>query len=259
MGSRTPDGESGALTTLLQELLRRIKELETPTGTSVRGLVDQVKAALANITTTVTAAIQTLSYTREQIDARIASTPGAVTVNGDHQVTGNEVVNGSATVAGGITAQQLVNFPAGVKSLNVRSNILSNNYAGQWVDGDGRMGISPSSRRFKKNIDTWVPNVALLMQLRPVLFRWNWETVATDRQVGFIAEELEALGPWTKQFLYYDADGLVLGINYDRLTPVVIALAQSHETRLVAAIAETADVKERLSKLENLPILKGLI
>jgi len=262
---RTPDSATtGGLGRILDKLERRVRELETPTGTSVRSLIQQVKTALANITTTVQTAIAAQSYTKAQIDARITSTPGAVTVNGDQQVTGTQAVNGGGSYGGPLTAGGVANFPAGIRSSDVRLRVLSSNYAVTYtgVSNDGgpdRLGISPSSRRFKKDIETWTPNMQRLMQLRPVLFRFNWETTADDRQVGFIAEELEALGSWTRQFLYYELDenGIerVLGINYDRLTPIIIAFTQNQETRLVQAVSDIATLNTQVAGLLKPPVL----
>ncbi|MDJ0323391.1 hypothetical protein QMG61_06395, partial [Cryobacterium sp. PH31-AA6] len=52
------------------DIFRRLRELETPTGTQTSSLVRQVQSALANINATVTAAITALSYTRAEIDSK---------------------------------------------------------------------------------------------------------------------------------------------------------------------------------------------
>ncbi len=77
-GFRSPPGDQyEAIVEALRGLGERLSELETPTGTSMNSLVDQVQLAIANINTTVNAAISANSYTKTQIDTKIAS-PGAI-------------------------------------------------------------------------------------------------------------------------------------------------------------------------------------
>lgn len=66
--------------------------------------------------------------------------------------------------------------------------------------------------------------------------------VDARREVGFVAEELDALG--LTDFVEYDADGLPSSIRYDRLTAALIPLLQQQQTQLDA-------VTERLDALEQ--------
>jgi hypothetical protein len=185
----------------------------------------------------------------------------------------NNITSATGTVSGvNGTYSGQVYSAAALRSPGSRSYVVSTSYAGGWIDGDGTIGISPSSRRYKENI---VPAdlVELATKLRacvPVWFTYKTamfdaqnvekaaiqaaiEAAAADskiddaslvdvrplpvdivplpvvnpvissQQLGFIAEDLEAAGLGV--LCFYDADGLVEGINYDRLSIVLAAAA----------------------------------
>ncbi|MFP7833141.1 tail fiber domain-containing protein [Marisediminicola sp. LYQ134] len=277
MGSRTPEGDGLAkLLKLVADHGRRLSTLESPTGTSVRSLVDQVKNALANITTTVIAAISELSYTKAEINARIASTPGSVDVNGQLAVEddltvfggidsagtirsdasmiadGNVSAGGNVTSGGNVTAPGEGAFTSGIKSIGARNFVAGTDRAGAWLQGDGQLGIAPSSRRFKTDIDTWAPtDIDRLLSLRAVMFRYDPEKFpnqeidpAAPMEVGFIAEELVDAG--FPEFVFF-RDGEVQGINYDRL---VVALLELARWQQVEVARQHTNHEDRLKKLE---------
>lgn len=261
-GYDVPDADRlGPIIDRIKQIEQDLKDLQRPTGTSIGSLVEQVQAALANITTTVTNAIAQQSYTRQQIIDRIAEpstgvaadgpvsgttlasqyqlTVGTnVTAGGDGSFAGNGsfgaalTVTGNGRVNGTLEAGGILKADAGMTSIDVRNHIVGSSYAGVWVNGDGRLGISPSSRRYKKNITTWTKDPTPLLQLRAVMFRYTEQETSDPRQIGFIAEELEGLG--FSEFIFYDEDGEVQGLNYDRMTVALLMLAQHQEDRLSA-------------------------
>jgi hypothetical protein len=52
-----------------------------------------------------------------------------------------------------------------------------------------------SDFRLKKNIENINYGLSTVMQLRPVLYNWNYETDGQTKSLGFIAQEVEALIP----------------------------------------------------------------
>lgn len=140
---------------------------------------------------------------------------------------------GNVTAAGRVTSASALRSP-GSRSYVVQGGGLGS-YAGAWIDGDGTVGISPSSIRFKTDIEQWMPDIERLLLLRAVLFRYDPAVFGgmdadAPKQLGFIAEELDALG--FPEFIFYDGDGLIEGINYDRITVALLVLAQWQEARL---------------------------
>ncbi|WP_378144823.1 hypothetical protein ACFJGV_15200 [Cnuibacter sp. UC19_7] len=161
----------------------------------------------------------------------------------------NLTVGGNATVTGDVTTQARVRAAGDIettgtvgllRSVGSRNYIVGTNYAGAWINVDGTIGISPSSRLFKGAIRDWSfdPQKLLQVQAKSFVYKQSPVPYQAERQVGFIAEDLDELG--LSAFLFYDDTGAVQGINYDRLTVALFVLAQWQEQRLSA-------IEQRLS------------
>jgi hypothetical protein len=108
-----------------------------------------------------------------------------------------------------------------------------------------------SSRRYKEDIDDAViePQEVLQMQARTWVDKGTVDRLGEEgdevdvaRNVGFIAEELDAL-PSLRQFVDYDDQGRPDAIQYDRLTVALLELAKTHQAQ-IAALAERLDALE---------------
>lgn len=119
------------------------------------------------------------------------------------------------------------------------SSVVSG-YVAVYRDASGRLGISPSTRRAKKNITAWAPNLQALLAIEVVTFHYRAALFdvsdphrsAPPLEVGLIAEDLAALGlDW---LVYFDAEGLPAGVHYERLALALIPIVQDHEARLIA-------------------------
>lgn len=210
----TPPGDGmEPIAAVFREQQRVTREAGRPSGTNIAQLVEKVRVALQNITATVVSATNNYLST------------GTVTMN--------NVNAANVTTSGRVTSAAALRSP-GSRAYVVQGGGLGS-YAGGWIDGDGTVGISPSSIRFKTDIEQWVPDISRLLLLRAVLFRYDPAVFGdmdpdAPKQLGFIAEELDALG--FPEFIFYDADGLIEGINYDRITVALLVLAQRQEARL---------------------------
>lgn len=213
-------GPIDGLDPLLREfaaIKRRLAELERPGGTSIASLYDQVQDALANINATVQTAISANSYTKGQIDNLIANPPSGVAVTGNFSATGTASAGGLAT------------FNAGISSTDVRSRVLTNNYAVQYVDGSGRQGTVPSARRFKRDITPHAIDPNAIRSVQIVTFRYKAavDELGDDAPVcvGVIADqidEIEALRP----FVQHDETGEISGVDYGQMVVPLIATVQ---------------------------------
>ncbi len=205
-------------------------------GSQFVRLFEKMQALIANLQTTVTNLVNALTYTRAQIDSKIAS-PGNIT-------PGNVTASGRGT------------FPVGVNSTGVYGTLLTYGgpYSSQYVHQDGTMGYVPSTRRLKQDIETWAFDPVVISYLRVVTFRY---IDAVDplggeaaEELGLIAEEVHELGlHWLVDYkLVYTDEGaqavppyqgeravLPFGVKLERIALVLVTWAQSIEARLDAA------------------------
>ena len=77
--------------------------------------------------------------------------------------------------------------------------------------------IETSTKESKTNIRPLVPpHLVKLIQLTPVYFTYK---DGGDESIGFIAEEMLKIYP---EFVSYNSDGKITGINYTKLTAVLV-------------------------------------
>jgi len=103
---------------------------------------------------------------------------------------------------------------------------------------NGFLGVCSSSIRLKSEISDMAPASDLLLQLRPVQFRWM-HTGRSD--LGLVAEEVASILP---ELVTYHDDGLVAGVNYRHLTAVLVKALQE-------VVAETTDLRREVTELQN--------
>lgn len=187
----------------LDEVRGRLDQLERPTGTSVGSLVAQVQMAVANLATAVTTYLAS-GFT-----------------------TGSMHATGRVTADGGVT------------SADVKSRTLSVGYDSVYIDANNIMGKSPSARRFKQDIEDheFSADVVDLMQGKSFRLIAAVEALGDDapREVGYIADELEAIG--LEEFVRYDEDGQISGLAYERI--VVVAIDSLKDARREIAAIKT--------------------
>lgn len=126
---------------------------------------------------------------------------------------------------------------------------VTSGYVAMYRNGDGRLGISPSARQFKKDIADRAYTLDQLCRIRVVSYRLRAELFDHDdparadppTEVGVIAQELMAVG--LAEFVVFDADGQPISVHYERLCLVAIGALQdlAHQLDTLA---------ERLDRLE---------
>lgn len=105
---------------------------------------------------------------------------------------------------------------------------VTNSYVAMYRNGDGRVGISPSALRFKKEITPHPYTLEQLAAIRVVSYRLKasvygegWEDAPVE--VGVIAEEL--LDSGLGEFVAFQ-DGEPISVHYERLALVAIGALQ---------------------------------
>jgi len=239
MGDATARGDG--ITRLLDRLERieaRIRTLQMFDGTQNTRAIEKLQQLVADLPGQITTAIGMLLTTAALHVAGNAQIDGTSTTNGSAGVGGNLSVGGTAGIGGVLTAN------AGVASTDAKTRVLVSGWSSLWIDPAGRMGQSPSSRRFKQDIEQVDLDVDAILSLTPVQFRLIVAVAELGDdariEVGLIAEDLEPIAPWA---VFYDADGLVQGINYDRLVVALLAVLKRHHTQLL-------NHEDRLAALE---------
>jgi hypothetical protein len=95
-----------------------------------------------------------------------------------------------------------------------------------------------SSIRFKENIKPLEPALGKVEQLNPVTYN---KIGVAEEEIGLIAEEVAELFP---EVATYNEEGLVSGVQYQRLS-VILLKAMQEQNAVIAALTE------RVNKLEN--------
>lgn len=127
---------------------------------------------------------------------------------------------------------------------------VTNSYVALYRNGDGRVGVSPSAARFKKNIRDKEYTLDQLLRIRVVSYQLRAALFADDypqranapTDIGVIAEELIDAG--LSEFVVFDDEGQALSVHYERLALVAIGALQdlAHQLDTLA---------ERITNLEN--------
>ena len=116
-----------------------------------------------------------------------------------------------------------------------------------WTEG-GRLYISTSSRRYKRNIVDWCPDAERVLAMRPRQWQHSDPESPIDERwhVGFIAEEIHDLG--LRGLVRYEVspegDYRPEGLNYDRFAAAQQTVLRKHED-------EINELRERIALLEQ--------
>jgi hypothetical protein len=123
-----------------------------------------------------------------------------------------------------------------------RSNGVSGGLTA-YIGADGRLAVSASSRRFKKDILAFAVDAQAVLAMQVVEFHWKSSMLTEDQtnpyEQGLIAEDLVELG--LEWLVFYDDVGLARGIHYDKIALALIPVVQSLNAR-VTALEEKAAI-----------------
>ena len=116
-----------------------------------------------------------------------------------------------------------------------RANPVTTGFVAAYINTDGRIGASASSRRYKKEIRAWSPDKQAILAMQLVTFRYKaaiYGSADAPVEAGLIAEDLHNLG--LEWLVFYDPEGLPQGVHYDRIALALLPIVQDHEARLAA-------------------------
>lgn len=193
----------------------QLKDLQRPSGTNLTALYNQVQQALANITTTVTDAINTLSYTRVEIDGLIANPPAGSAVTGDVSATGNISAAGNVTATGQVFSTQPVQSPGSFAFQ------VTHGYVTCWINDDGTFGFSPSNRDSKQDLVEMGAGSGIL-SVKPYWGHYKTDDADAPLKVFVIAEDVQAAG-FGPDVAPVDTEGNPFTVNYSQLVVPLLA------------------------------------
>ena len=120
--------------------------------------------------------------------------------------------------------------------------VAGSNLANLQIESDGNLCTTTSIRAAKTNISP-LADTSWLFDLNPVTFNWRTKTENEDgtlnwgeeadggTQYGLIAEEVEEV---KDDFCYYNNDGELSGVHYDRLVAPLLKVVQQQKEEIEA-------------------------
>jgi hypothetical protein len=174
---------------------------------------------------------------------------------------GNFIMAGSNNIDIGYVgnADESNTIRIGINNLQTKVVIagISNSAVIGWpvyVNSNGRLGVQPSSARFKRDVRDMGGASNGLMKLRPVMFRYK-EDPSGARQYGLIAEEVERVYP---ELVMHDEDGKVEGVRYDLLPALLLNEMKRHasqnrrnDARIVALQRQVVAQQRQIDALQK--------
>jgi hypothetical protein len=140
---------------------------------------------------------------------------------GEDLTTGNDnididnpgVAGESGTIRIGESGIQGQTFIAGISGAAVTGTAVV-------VNGSGKLGVAPSSERFKQKIKSMDKTSESILALRPVTFHYKKEIEPKDvLQFGLVAEEVEKVNP---DLVVRDKEGKPYTVRYDAVNAMLL-------------------------------------
>lgn len=153
------------------------------------------------------------------------------TLDGKYPVTGGEITGNVVLSSGNVYV------PA--------ATVVSSGWTTAAINGDGRIGRTPSARKYKKDIRDHVYTITDALAVRIRNYRLKsaiYGSPDAPVEVGVIAEELIEAG--LSEFVFFGQDGEPEGVHYERLALIALGALQD--------IARDQDaLEQRVTALEN--------
>jgi hypothetical protein len=166
------------------------------------------------------------------------------------------------------TANNVICIGMGVAGANVNNTcyignifgVTSSNGVGVFVNSNGQLGTTTSSKRFKEEIKPIDKASEALFSLKPVSFRYKKEIdPAGTSQLGLVAEDVEKVN---RDLVVRDKEGKPYSVRYDQVNAMLLneflkehkAFVEEHckVDRLEATVAGlVATVKKQAAQIQK--------
>jgi hypothetical protein len=155
------------------------------------------------------------------IDTNATIETGSIIATGNLNATANMFLGSSAKIEAGS-----LYTPVG------RSTPVTSSYVAAYINSDGRVGATPSAKRFKRHLRKYkVP--ASFLDLQPVVYYLKDDPQKVPR-LGFYAEDVNDVEP----LLVVHEDGKPFSIRYEQWGVALHAAVKARFTELEKRIAE---------------------
>lgn len=183
--------------------------------------------------------------------ALIDSLPASVAANVADQLAAG-ISTTTVTASGAITGSTDIVLNSGsVFSTYMLTHPVISGYFAAYFDGTGRLGITPSSRRFKRQIEPKPYTLDQIQRIQVVSYRLRAAYIlygdAARYEIGVIAEQLVDEG--FPEFVLFDRKGRPASVAYDRLALVALQGVQQLTAELTALRAEIKALTEKVDTL----------
>jgi len=148
----------------------------------------------------------------------------------------NGVVGDNNTIRLGNTAVQNRNFQAGIRGIatGVADAIAV------LIDSNGQLGTISSSIRFKTEVQELGDKSSVILNMKPVSYKWIDKTKDQRDQMGLIAEEVNEVAPF---FVSRDVNGEIETVKYHELVVPLLNELQKAVKRIESLEKEINDLK----------------
>jgi hypothetical protein len=170
---------------------------------------------------------------------------------------GQNVLTGTNNIEIGNAGNSSDNDTIRIGTQSTQTNTVIAGIFGQTVSGsavtvnsNGRLGVAPSSRRFKQDIQSMDDASSVLLSLRPVTFKYkpNVDPQGTP-QFGLVAEEVAKVDP---DLVVRDGNEQIFTVRYEAVNAMLLNEFLKQHRTVQEQGAEIQQLKEQLDKLEQL-------
>ena len=181
----------------------------------------------------------------------IGSANVAIGNNALFSSTGNDNIALGSNAGSGLTTGNNV-ICIGALGANVNDSCFIGNIfgvtsvsgIGVFINSNGQLGTSTSSRRFKEEIKSMEQDSEGLYRLRPVTFRYKKEIDPEGRQqFGLVAEDVEKLSP---DLVARDQEGKPYSVRYDQVNAMLLNEFLKEHARVEEQQATIAQLKQEV-------------
>jgi hypothetical protein len=116
------------------------------------------------------------------------------------------------------------------------------------IKANGKLGMQPSSARYKRDIETMGARSEGVLKLRPVTFAYK-DDEQGGRQYGLIAEEVATVYP---ELVTHTATGEVQAVRYQELIPMLVNELQRQQHAMERQQHVTEHLQRDLAELRSL-------